>query len=74
MRLSQANLQAGTLTTFDVLQAQDAVAQARLRYAGAVVNYNQAQVDLIAAVGLINAESLGLEPTTEPVAAMGIDD
>ena len=45
-------------TTLDVLQAQDAATQARLRYARAVVSYNQAQVNLLAALGLISEESL----------------
>jgi outer membrane protein TolC len=53
LRLSQANLQAGTMTTLDVLQAQDAATQARLRFAEAVVRYNQSQVRLLAALGLI---------------------
>jgi outer membrane protein TolC len=56
LRLSQANLQAGTMTTLDVLQAQDAVNQARLRHAEAVVRYNQAQINLAAALGLLNEE------------------
>jgi len=52
LRLSQANLQAGTMTTLDVLQAQDAATQARLRYAESVVRYNQSQIKLLAALGL----------------------
>jgi len=56
LRLTQANLQAGTMTTLDVLQAQDAATQARLRFAEAVVRYNQAQVRLLASLGLL-AES-----------------
>ena len=58
LRLSEANLQAGTMTTLDVLQAQDAVSQARLRYAASVVRYNQAQVNLLAALGLLNEKTL----------------
>lgn len=58
LRLTEANLQAGTLTTIDVLQAQDAVAQARLRYAEAVVRYNQAEVNLLASLGLLDVASL----------------
>ncbi len=54
LRLSEANLRAGSMTTLDVLQAQDAATQARLRYAGAVVGYNQAQVNLLAALGLLS--------------------
>ena len=44
------------------------------RYAAAVVNYNRAQIDLLAAIGLINAESMGLELPAEPVAAVPADD
>ncbi len=51
-------LQAGAMTTLDVLQAQDAVARARLRHAEAVVRYNQAEVDLLAALGLLDMSSL----------------
>lgn len=54
LRLTQANLRAGTMTTLDVLQSQDAVAQARLRYAEAVIRYNQSQVNLLWSLGLID--------------------
>ncbi len=67
LRLTEANLQAGTMTTLDVLQAQDAVAQARLRYAEAVVGYNQSQVNLLAAIGLLDATSI--QPSSHPDAA-----
>lgn len=65
LRLSQANLNAGTMTTLDVLQAQDAAAQARLRYAGAVVRYNQSQVNLLAALGLMDRDLIGLNEPEE---------
>lgn len=58
LRLSEVNLETGTMTTLDVLQAQDVVTQARLRYAEAVVHYNQSQVDLLAAIGLLDEQSL----------------
>lgn len=58
LRLSQANLQAGTMTTLDVLQSQDAAMKARLRHAEAIVNYNKSQVNLLAALGLIDEELL----------------
>jgi outer membrane protein TolC len=61
LRLTQANLEAGTMTTLDVLQSQDAVAQARLRHAEAVVRYNQGQVNLLAAVGLLTEGALGVD-------------
>ncbi|MCG8405288.1 MAG: TolC family protein [Phycisphaerales bacterium] len=58
LRLTEANLEAGAMTTLDVLQAQDSVAQARLRYAEAVVRYNQAEVNLLAALGLLNDQTV----------------
>ncbi len=60
LRLSQANLQAGTMTTLDVLAAQDAVNEARLRRAESVVRYNQAQVELVAGLGLLDGATLGM--------------
>ncbi len=58
LRLSEAQLQAGTMTTLDVLQAQDAATQARLRYAQAVISYNQAQIGLLASMGLVDETSV----------------
>ena len=46
------------MLTLDVLQAADAVDQARLRYADAVVRYNQSQVNLLAAVGVIDEQNV----------------
>jgi outer membrane protein TolC len=60
LRLTQKNLQAGTGLTLDVLTAQDAADQARLNYASAIVRYNQAEVDLLAALGLL--DEVNLEP------------
>ena len=60
LRLAQANLRAGTQLTLDVLQAEDALSQARVRYAQAVVRYNQSQVNLLAAVGLLDPTSFAL--------------
>jgi outer membrane protein TolC len=60
LRLTEANLRVGTVTTLDVLQAQDAATQARLRYARSVVRYDQSQVNLLAALGLLDFDSLGL--------------
>ena len=64
LRLTQANFQAGTMTTLDVLQAQDAASQARLRYAEAVVRYNQSEVDLLASLGLIDERGRSLRLAT----------
>jgi outer membrane protein len=52
LRLTQANRKAGTALTVDVLQAEETAEQARLRYASAMVHYNQSQVNLLAALGL----------------------
>ena len=56
LRLSEVNLKAGTMTTLDVLQSQDAATQARLRYSEAVVRYNQSQINLLASLGLVDVE------------------
>ncbi|MEE9296517.1 MAG: TolC family protein [Phycisphaerae bacterium] len=65
LRLTEANLRAGTMTTLDVLQAQDAVTQARLRHAEAVVRYNQSQVNLLAALGLLDEQTLSPASSNE---------
>lgn len=67
LRLAQVAFSAGASTTLDVLQAQDAVAQARLRHAEALVRFNQSQVDLLAAIGLLNEDTLDLQSSeTQP--------
>ena len=58
LRLTEVNLRAGTMTTLDFLQAQDGVTQARLSHAKAVVRYNQSQVNLLAALGLLDESML----------------
>ncbi len=74
LRLTQANLQAGTMTTLDVLQAQDAASQARLRYAEAVVRYNQSEVDLLASLGLIDERGRSLHVATTTRSEEGADN
>jgi len=54
LRLTQKNLLSGTGLLIDVLQAQDAADQARLGHATAIARYNQAQIDLLAALGLLD--------------------
>ncbi len=66
LRLSQENLRAGTMITLDVLQAENAADTARLQYAAAVVHYNQSQVNLLAALGLIEARQFMPATTTAP--------
>ena len=69
LRLAESNLKAGTMLLLDILQADDQLNVARLRYATAVVRYNQSQVNLLSAIGLINPETLfpNMKPaTTQP--------
>jgi outer membrane protein TolC len=53
LRITRENFGVGTALFLDLLQAQDAVNQARLNYATAITSYNQSQVNLLAALGLI---------------------
>lgn len=54
LRVTQQNFENGVGLFLDVLQAEDAVDQARLNNANAITSYNQAQVNLLAALGLID--------------------
>jgi len=58
LRLVRANFQVGNALFLDVLQSEDALSEARLRYVSAVVSYNRAQVNLLAALGRLDARSL----------------
>jgi outer membrane protein TolC len=58
LRITLKNREIGTGLTLDVLITQDAANQARLHYATAVVRYNQAEVNLLAAMGLIDQAKL----------------
>jgi OMF family outer membrane factor len=68
LRLAQANVNAGTMLLLDVLQAEDEVDNARLRYAQAVARYNQSQVRLLAALGLLEVNTIVPPPSTQPAA------
>jgi outer membrane protein TolC len=81
LRLARANLEQGTLLLLDVLQAEDLVDSARLRHAEAVLRYNQSQVNLLAAIGLLEADRLSpagsatqpsTRPTTDPAAGESV--
>jgi outer membrane protein TolC len=50
-----------------VLQAQTAAEKAQLRRATAMVGYNQAQINLLAALGLIEQTNIEDQPTVVPV-------
>jgi outer membrane protein TolC len=54
LRLAQQNLKTGTGLTIDVLQAQTAVEQAHLHYATAIIQYNQSQLAMLSALGLLD--------------------
>jgi outer membrane protein TolC len=66
LRLTQEDLKAGTGLTIDVLQAERAADRARLRYATALVRYNQSQVNLLAALGLIDEANVEGRLTAAP--------
>ena len=70
LRLTQANLQAGTALVIDVLQAENAVDDARFRYVTAVIHYNQSQVNLLAALGLLDSR-IDIAPKTQPALGPG---
>jgi outer membrane protein TolC len=72
LRLTQEDLKAGTGLTIDVLQAERAADRARLRYATALVRYNQSQINLLAALGLIDETNVegGLTATPAPGAPL----
>ena len=58
LRLAQASLKAGTTLLLETLQAQQELDAARVSLAAAAVHYDQAQVDLLAAVGLLDEGAL----------------
>jgi outer membrane protein TolC len=62
LRITQENFEAGTGLFLDLLQAQDAVNQARLNYANAITSYNQSQVNLLTALGLVDQTNVALAP------------
>lgn len=59
-RLVQSSFSTGTVTLLDVLQAQEALSRARLEHAEIVVHYNTTQVELLAALGMIDGDRLAL--------------
>jgi outer membrane protein TolC len=71
LHITQENFEVGTALFLDLLQAQNAVNQARLNYATAITSYNQSQVNLLTALGLIDQFNVavasqitpGLKPT-----------
>ena len=73
LRKAQANVNAGTMLLLDVLQAEDEVDGARLRYVQAIAQYNKSQVKLLAALGLLDVTAL--TPATEHAApVIGSED
>ena len=66
LRRVQEDYRTGTAILLDVLDAQTSLAQARFRYAQAVVRSNQSQVRILAALGLLDPESLRAGEPTKP--------
>jgi outer membrane protein TolC len=72
LRLARANLNQGNALLVDVLKAEDLYDSARLRHADAVLRYNQSQVELLAALGLLDAQRLTpVSASTQPVPNSG---
>jgi outer membrane protein TolC len=63
LRVTRENFQIGTGLFLDVLQAEDALSQARLRHASAITNYNRSQVSLLAALGLLDQTNVAAAST-----------
>lgn len=57
-RLTRVSFENGMTINLNVLQAQDALAQANLHFAQAIVGYNQAQVHLATSLGIISMDTL----------------
>ena len=70
LHITQENFEAGTALFLDILQAQDAVLAARLNYANAITSYNQSQVNLLTALGLVDQTNVALEPSRTRSAAV----
>lgn len=58
LRIARANYEGGVLPENDLLLAQQAADQARLRRLGAVARFNQAQLQLLAESGVATIDSL----------------
>lgn len=64
LRLAHENLKAGNALVDDVLLAEDALNTARQHYTEAVVSYDKAQVNLLAALGVLDKTRLvGRDPS-----------
>jgi len=70
LRLTRENLKVGTGLILDVLLAEDTADQAHLHYATAVINYNQSQINLLAALGLI--DSMNVDGRLTPAPALPV--
>jgi outer membrane protein TolC len=58
LKLSQVRFKRGLGLAVEVIQAEDALAMARLNYIRSIINYNKAQVRLLNAIGEITVEKL----------------
>ena len=70
LHITQENFEVGTALFLDLLQAQDAVNQARLNYATAITSYNQSQVNLLAALGLIDQFNVTVASPQKPTSKL----
>ena len=58
LNIIKVNYKAGTVTSLEVLVAESQIAQAKRDYARAIAHFNQSQIDIVRAVGLVSAKSI----------------
>jgi outer membrane protein TolC len=66
LNIIKVNYKAGTVTSLEVLVAERQLAQAQRDYAAAIAHYNQSQIDIVGAVGLVSEKAI-LGAATAPI-------
>ncbi|MGC9259119.1 MAG: TolC family protein [Phycisphaerae bacterium] len=66
LNIIKVNYQAGTVTSLEVLVAESQLAQAQRDYAAAIAHFNQSQIAIVGAVGLVSDKSI-LGAATIPI-------
>lgn len=58
LNIIKVNYRAGTVTSLEVLVAESQLAQAQRDYAAAIAHFNQSQIAIVGAVGLVSDKSI----------------
>ena len=66
LNIIKVNYKAGTVTSLEVLVAESQLAQAQRDYAAAIAHFNQSQIAIVGAVGLVSDKTI-LGSATSPV-------